>query len=131
MPFEKGHPGGPGRPKGSVKKFRILMADVLHDAEFDWVTDFADALKTLDDRRIDLYKHFAPYLFAIPRVKEIEIKSDSQEGSVRLADAQMRRIINERAGSSGMPGLDAGTVDSGRVESRGAIPEVPANSAQI
>lgn len=88
--FTKGNPGGPGRP--SRKRIQFLLAEVLDDGGFDWRVDIAEAFKELDGRRLKLYTLFAPYLFAQPRIKEIEVKPNTPADSVKNADDAMRLL---------------------------------------
>jgi len=88
--FQKGNPGGPGRP--ARKKLQFLLAEILDDGGFDWRVDIAQAFKELDGRRLKMYMLFAQFLFAQPRIKELEIKPNTPEESVRNADEAMKLL---------------------------------------
>lgn len=70
MPFEKGHPGGPGRPKGSLDKvtkevkeaFALVLGNKLPEFEI-WLDRVAeqDPAKALD-LVIKLSERFVPAL---------------------------------------------------------------------
>ena len=65
MPFKKGNPGGPGRPKGSRDKKQVAMANAIIDSGLTPLAFFAqvyqDQTKLLEDR-LEAAKAAAPYI---------------------------------------------------------------------
>lgn len=94
-PFQKGNPGGPGRPKGSKNK---LQEDVIRDICTVWDEGGIAALRTLAAE--DPGKFVDAAIKLLPK----DVNHTIQRSAAELTDEELARIIVE-AGSR--IGIDA------------------------
>lgn len=89
-PGKSGNPGG--RPKGTKNKVKFFLPELLNDTDFDFHADLAKALEMNDEPRLAMYERWSKYLFAEVRAKEIEVKPNTPQDSVRRVDEMLGRV---------------------------------------
>ena len=95
MPFEKGHPGGPGRPRGARNRINLLLDQLAADNIEEIMGKLVDAARG-DDRqaRTDVLKR----MWTVPKGRPVEIDLPPIEEPADLVKAHAAVVAAVAAG---------------------------------
>ena len=99
--FEKGNPGGPGRPPMSA---HIVFPREMAKHGFDIGKEIAEALADKNWSYLKKLEKFLPYCFVQLKAREFDIKPPSPETSKLNAEQQIEAAKEFAAKSNEQPG---------------------------
>jgi hypothetical protein len=97
MPFEKGNPGGPGRPRGSRSKINLLLDQLAADNGPEILNKVIEAAREGDRKAQDIV---LKRLWSVPKGRPIEVDlppieqaADLVQAHAAVIDAMAKREI--------------------------------------
>jgi hypothetical protein len=104
MPFEKGNPGGPGRPRGARSKINLLLDQLAADNAPDILNKVIEAAREGDRKAQDIV---LKRLWSVPKGRPIEVDlppieqpADLVQAHAAVMDAMAAREITAEEASN-------------------------------